>query len=76
MWTEILKGKLTYLGAAGLALYGLYQLSTGDPDAMRTLGEAIGLAGLRRKMEVVDMRTQGAVAGATAALERATGVRQ
>lgn len=74
-WSTLLNGKLTYLGATGLLLYGLFQLGSGNYDeAMRAIGEAAGLAGLRRKLELVDQRALGV--GSTAALERATGVRQ
>lgn len=51
MLNWIPKGYLTYAGAVRLALYGVYQIATGDPHGMATLGEAVAISGLRRKLE-------------------------
>lgn len=49
-----LKGWVTYLAAAGLLAVAGYQLFTGDTEAgLKTFGQAIALAGLRRAVSNV-----------------------
>jgi hypothetical protein len=44
----MLQGYVTYIGAAGLALYAAFQFIQGDTAWTKTLMEALTLAGLRR----------------------------
>lgn len=71
MLNWIPKGYLTYAGALGLALYGVYQLATGDSHGMQAIGEAIAISGLRRKLEDagIGVNIPGLTSAATRAMQ-------